>query len=547
MRLPAPAAITAGLGLVARNRRLRRIAGVWGLWIAGEWSVLVLLSVSAYDRGGTTAVAVVAAMRTLPSAVTGPIVSVLADRRPRGQVLVAVLASWAVLVACVPAALTAHSLAPLYVVVALAAVTSTVLRPAINGLVPQVVDRPDELAAANSTYSILEAAGSLVGPLLAGGLLAVLPETPSYLVVAAVFALTAVLAAAIHTDFQPADHAGRAGWRTLLEPLAGFPALTGTPQLRSLFVVFVMQTITRGFFNVFVVSIAVSLLHQSVTSTGVLFSALGAGGLVGAVLTLAGSRWEPALPFVSGMAMWGVPLLLIAAAPHAPVVYAAIAGIGIGNAIADVFGLTLLHRLLPDHLLGRAFGAFWATGAGAQAVGAALAAPLISLLDLRGALVAVGVVMAVLPVAVWPVLRTVRDDLAVDAGRVDELRRCRILAPLTRLALEQLARAAEPVHVRAGSRVVDQGAVGDTFFVIVTGELSAAVDGTAVHRMVAGDCFGEIAALNRSPRTASVTADTDCDLLSLSGPTFVLAVTGHRPASIAATELKTERLSRRGR
>src|SRR6266702_6241924 len=86
--------------------------------------------------------------------------------------LVATLLSWTVLVAVVPAVLLVDSLLPLYALVGTASLTSTLLRPAINALIPQVVNRPDELTAGNSAYSIVEAAGSLVGPLVAGALVA---------------------------------------------------------------------------------------------------------------------------------------------------------------------------------------------------------------------------------------------------------------------------------------------------------------------------------------------------------------------------------------
>lgn len=528
--------------LVLANRGLRRIALVWGSWVAGEWAVIVVLSVSAYGRGGTAAVAVVAAVRTLPAAVTGPLMSVLADRIPRARVLVGALLSWALLIAMMPLALRAHTLLALYVAVGLAAVASTVIRPAINGLIPQVVDGAEELAAANSTYSIVEAAGSLLGPLLIGLLLAVCSDTVCYFCIAGLFALAAALAVGIETDFQPPERRAGAGRRSLLEPLAGFPALTRTVQLRAVFAIFMAQTLTRGFLNVFVVSIAVSLLGQNVATTGVLFSALGAGGLFGAVLTLAGVRWRPALPFALGMALWGLPLVLIAAWPRTAVVWLAIAVIGVGNAVGDVFGFTLFHRLIPDHLLGRAFGAFWGTAAATQALGAVLAPPLIAWLDLRGALTLAGTVMTVVPLSCLLLLRRMDDDLAVDDDRVETLGRCAVLAPLTRVALEHLARDAIPIRVAEGRKVIEQGEVGDSFFVIVNGVLAALVNGREARRMTSGDCFGEIAALNRTPRTATVIAVQDCDLLCLDGATFVLAVTGHRPAQGAALGLSEQRL-----
>ncbi|HMC70643.1 MAG TPA: hypothetical protein VKJ07_15915, partial [Mycobacteriales bacterium] len=115
------------------------------MWIAGEWAFLVVLSVTAFDRGGTAAVAVVGVIRLIPGALVGPLVSLTVDRVSRVRVVAGVLLSWTVLVALTPAALSIGSLAGLYVIVGVASITSTLLRPAISALIPQVVDRPDEL------------------------------------------------------------------------------------------------------------------------------------------------------------------------------------------------------------------------------------------------------------------------------------------------------------------------------------------------------------------------------------------------------------------
>jgi MFS family permease len=419
---------------------------------------------------------------------------------------------------------------------------STPFRPAATALIPQIVQRPDELAAANSAYSILEAAGTLLGPLLAGLLVAATSADTGYLAIAACFALGAGLTVGITTDFQPAALRTDFGWRRVLEPLAGYPALLGRRKIRTVFGVFMAQTTVRGMFNVLVVSVAVTLLHQQVSSAGVLLAALGAGGLIGAVLTLLGASWRPALPFCVGMSLWGLPLLAIAAWPSATTAWFAITVIGVGNAIADVYGFSLIHRLIPDHLLGRAWGAFWGSAAATQAIGAVIAAALINSLGIRTALVLTGVAMTAIAAAAWLSLRTVDSEVAVDEHTVEVLHRCVLFAPLTRVALEQLARDAEPLDAPSGQTVVAQGQSGDTFYVIASGELQALVDGRPVRRMRAGDCFGEIAALQRSPRTATVISISDSRLLTLTGDVFVLAVTGYKPADHAARSLVDQRL-----
>lgn len=529
--------------LVRTNAGLRRTTLVWGLWVALEWAVIVVLSVSAYRRGGTEAVAVVAAVRTLPGALAAPFTAGLTDRIARRRALAGALLGWAGLTALMPVALLSGTLLPLYLVVGVASITSTVVRPAVNGLIPQVVSGPTELAGANSLYSLVEGGASLGGPLVTGLALTVASDRAVYLGAAGLFAVAAAVAAGITTDFQPARRRVGDARRRRLDPLLGLRTLTATAELRALFVVFVGQTLTRGLLNVFVVSMVIDLLHRNVTTTGALLAAVGAGGLVGAAVTLLGTRWRPARPFTLGMTMWGVPLVAIAIWPHPAVVWAGLGAIGLGNALADVFGLCLLQRLIPDHVLGRAFGTFWGTAAATQAVGALVAAPLISGLGLRGALGVVGAAMALVALTCAPLLLRTDEALAVDPQRLAELRRCAVLAPLNQVALEQLTRGATAMHAHGGDTIIEAGDDGDDFFVVVAGTLVAEVDGHEVRRMGGGDCFGEIAALRNRPRTATVTAAGECDLLRLDGSVFVLAVTGHRLAEREVLELTERRLA----
>jgi CRP-like cAMP-binding protein len=65
----------------------------------------------------------------------------------------------------------------------------------------------------------------------------------------------------------------------------------------------------------------------------------------------------------------------------------------------------------------------------------------------------------------------------------------------------------------------------------------------AVGLLGPGDCFGEIAALGRGQRTASVRAESELELLRLTGEQLVLAVTGCTPSRSAATQLVNKRLT----
>lgn len=538
--------------LVARNARLvaarpmlRRLLAAWGLGIGVEWALLVLLSVACYDRGGAAAVGIVGVARVVPGALVTPVGSALLDRYPRARVLCVASLAAAALTALIPAALSATTLLPLYVLVGAWSAVWSVFRPAVNGLIPHVVEQPEELSAANSLYSFLEALGTLLGPLVAAALLGALPTWAGYEVVAAVTVLPAALAARVRTHTKPPSRPPGRLVRRLLEPLAGFPALAGTRSTRALLVVFEAQCVMRGLLNVFVVVAAVTVLGVGEAGTGRLFAALGVGGMLGAAAAMAlAASGRLARPFVGGMMLWGLPIVLTALWPRPGVAWLALVVVGIGNAIADVTGFTVFHRLIPDHLLGRAFGALWGSAAAGVAVGSIAAAPLIELMGLRPAMAASGTVMALLPLLLWPQLRRVDTEVAVDEDRIALLRRLPLFAPLSRLSLEHLARRAVPVEVDEGQVVIGQGEAGDRFYAIEAGDLVAKVDGVELSSMAAGDGFGEIALLHRRPRTATVVAVTPARLMALDGPAFVAAVTSNVGAESVALALAAERIAR---
>jgi len=62
---------------------------------------------------------------------------------------------------------------------------------------------------------------------------------------------------------------------------------------------------------------------------------------------------------------------------------------------------------------------------------------------------------------------------------------------------------------KAGDTVTQEGAGGVGFFVVEEGEASVVVGGETRGSVKPGDYFGEIALINESPRTATLTATTD--------------------------------------
>jgi CRP-like cAMP-binding protein len=89
--------------------------------------------------------------------------------------------------------------------------------------------------------------------------------------------------------------------------------------------------------------------------------------------------------------------------------------------------------------------------------------------------------------------------------------------------------AATEVDVRAGAALVREGEFGRERYVIVQGEAVVSQAGTRLGRLGPGDFFGELAFLDRSRRSATVTARSDMRVMVL-GPREFDVIVGQEPA-----------------
>lgn len=76
------------------------------------------------------------------------------------------------------------------------------------------------------------------------------------------------------------------------------------------------------------------------------------------------------------------------------------------------------------------------------------------------------------------------------------------------------------LDVASGEQVIEEGQEGERLFVVVEGSFSIARQGVELAKLQAGSHFGEMALLNRRPRTATVTALEPSRLLQLDRASF---------------------------
>jgi MFS family permease len=301
----------------------------------------------------------------------------------------------------------------------------------------------------------------------------------------------------------------------------------------------------EGAVDVLVVLVAIELLDLGNAAVGWLNSAWAVGGIAGAAaaISLLG-RGRLTAGLAAGCLFVGVPLLVTAAFPEAPVAVAMLVVLGVGYSLIEAANLTLLQRLTSGDLVGRAFAilesSYWFT----TGLGAITAPAVVGLLGVGGALVAFGCVLPLLAALRWASLARFEAGAAIPERAFAVLRSVPLFAPLSIAALENVSRRLAEVEVPAGRAVVREGEPGDHFYVIAEGHFDVSCSRGAFAPLANGDVFGEIALLRDVPRTATVTARTDAVVFALDRDAFLSAVRGHRFSARTVDAMVAERAAR---
>lgn len=525
-------ALRSGLG----TANLRILHSTSAGYNTVEYAVIVALSVYAFDVGGAAAVGVITVVRTLPALLSGPSLAVAVDRWPRTRVLAAGLASRAVAVGALAWAVAGDAAFSVVALLAAAdAMVASSFYPAYGALLPELAGSPNELASSNALASAAENLGTVLGPLLAAAIL--LTAGPWIVLVASagLVLAAALLATRLQTGRRSPSQRGEAEslWRGFSK---GLGAIRRNRESRVVMGTWAFESVLVGMSEVVLVVIAFDLLGLDDAGVGWLNAVMGLGGLGGAIAMAAVARDRRYGRYLAvGTAAFGLALLVMGALPGLGLVLLAHGAIGVAAAQVDVAGMTLLQRTVPEDELGRILGAFEGIYWGALAVGAALASWSSVALGIETTLIIVGIIGAAFGLVVLPALRRVDSMVEVPADRLELLRRVPLFAALPVPTRERLARRMIERTEPAGTVLIVEGEDGDEMFVVRGGELAVELNGQQVNTVGPGAVVGEIAPLQGSGRTATVTVLTDADLLELDGRTFVEAVCGH---AVAAGDLE---------
>jgi CRP-like cAMP-binding protein len=105
-------------------------------------------------------------------------------------------------------------------------------------------------------------------------------------------------------------------------------------------------------------------------------------------------------------------------------------------------------------------------------------------------------------------------------AKIELLKRVPLFSKLDKKGLQDVAHIADELDLPAGKQMATEGDRGREFFVLIKGEAEVTKHGSRINTMKEGDFFGEIALVTKMPRTATVTATSDVDVLVITERAF---------------------------
>ncbi|MDQ3645376.1 MAG: MFS transporter [Actinomycetota bacterium] len=500
----------------------------------GDWLYGIALIVFVYDRTGSAGwVSAASILRLLPYVLLGPLAGVVADRFDRRTImLLSDVARGALMMVLAGIAFADASVALAIGVVFLATAAGTPYGPAVQAALPSVLGEED-LAAGNAAVSTIEQVALVVGPMI-GGLLLVLGSEPAlaFAINGATFFASAGFVLLVRRQAQVTGSASERPPSLGKRLAEGVRAITGSADVMTLVALVVGSTFVYGLELVLLVLVAEELLGTGSEGLAFLNAAVGLGG-VGAAILIGRISNDPRQGRVLAVAVvaLGIPLALLSIVTDPVVAYLLMTVEGAGSIVLEVVAITMLQRSVAQEVTGRVFGVLDSVLVAAILAGSVLAPIMVGAFGLRVTLVAAGALLPLSALLMTSNLgrldaraRTRRDELA---PLVEMLESLGVFDGAPRQSLEMIAGSLHQEHVAAGSTIVREGEPADDFYVVRSGTLEVLAAGEAagpavkVNTLGPNDYFGEIGLLEGVPRTATVRAETDCDLYRIDGTTFL--------------------------
>jgi MFS family permease len=535
-----------------RQRDLRLLFGGLITSATGSWAYNVALLGFVYTRTHSlTWVGAAGLSRFVPSLLLSTYGGVIAERVERIGLMVRsdlLCAVWQVLLVVVAAKNGPVALA--LVLSALTSITNIVYLPAVAATIPSIVTE-DDLVAANALNGTIDNVVVIAGPAVGAAMLAFGSDALVFGVNAGSFVLSAFLVARIRTRSRPVDvtDGGNAG--PLRQMLVGARTIVSLPAARILVTFCALVSFVYGTDTVLFVGVSQHRLGAGEQGFGYLLAGVGIGGILMAAAVDRISRSSRLGPIIlAGVAGYTLPTALLVVIHSLAIAIPLEILRGGSTLVVDVMAVTALQRAVPSDQLARVFGVFFAFVLGAISLGALITPLIVSAVGLNAALWTMAVGPFALGLLGYPSLLTMdRQSAARTAELVPKvaiLEQLGIFATASRAVLERLAAAQEEVTFSPAAVILAEGEEADALYVLAQGEVEITAEGEdgsdhRIRTMTAPTYFGEIGVLEKIPRTATVTAVTECVCERIEGE-MLLEALATAPASSSLMENARSRL-----
>ena len=352
--------------------RRRNFALLWAggfVSLTGNWTLFIALPIYVYNLTGSTLVTGSMFMaRFLPSFLLSSVAGVYVDRWDRRRTLVTTNAILAVIITPLLVVRSGSTLWLVYFV-AFAESTVSLFLGAEGALLPRLVPH-DELVTANSLYAVSQNVARLVGPAIAGVLMATLGLAGITTIDVASYVVAGAMAAAVRVPPRQGETVAgshvapvpSALTRVWVEWRAGLQVVRRDELLSRLFVIWGLAALAEGAFEVLVVPWIHVSLQGGAQDFGWLMSAQAIGGIVGGLsIGWAGRHLRPPQMIAGSMLAVGIADIAIWNTPHLLFDLVVIAVLGLPAIGFTVGTTTLMQRNVVDAFRGRVGGALGTT------------------------------------------------------------------------------------------------------------------------------------------------------------------------------------------
>lgn len=351
-----------------RSRDYRALLGGLGISVLGSQLTTVAVPFQVYALTRSSLVVGLVSLTQLFPLVVGSLLGgSLVDAADRRKLLITVEAIGAASSAGL--ALSADlgpALWPLFFFPALTASLSGVDSSARNAMLPGLVGL-EMLPASNAIFQSMFQLGTIVGPALAGLLLAGAGVHLIYWIDA--LSYVAALSAVFLIAPQPPSAgtaAARPGWRSTLE---GLRFIRRSQAAQGAYLIDV-NAMVFGMPRALFPALAATTFGGGAATVGLLYAAPGAGALAGALTSgWVGRVRRQGLAVTCAVLAWGTSIALFGIARWLPLALLMLAVAGWADVLSAVFRNTIIQLAGPDGMRGRLMGVQMAVVAGGPRLG----------------------------------------------------------------------------------------------------------------------------------------------------------------------------------